>query len=91
MISLKETIEKIFQDNGKEEIILKTRINKILTEVLGESISSGIQIKSIKNGKLSLKSSNPIWAFEISINKDSIIERLNQKLKSNIIKDIISR
>jgi PIN domain nuclease of toxin-antitoxin system len=91
MISLKETIEKIFQENGKEEILLKSKISKILAEILGENISAGIHIKSIKNGKLSLKSMNSIWAFEISINKESIIKKLNDKLGNNLIRDISSR
>lgn len=91
MITLKETIENIFREIGKEDIILKSKISSILMEILGENISSGIQVKSIKNGKLTLKSTNSLWAFEISINKNQIIEKLNAKLENQPIKDIISR
>jgi hypothetical protein len=91
MITLRESIENIFRDIGKEDIILKSKIRKILADILGESIASGIQIKSFKNGKLTLKSTNSLWAFEISINKNSIIDKLNEHLENKPIKDIVSR
>ena len=91
MKTLNETLESIFHDLGKEDIILKSKINTILKEILGENISEGIKIRSIKNGKLNLKSLNSLWAFEISINKQKIIEKINEKLEKSIISDIISR
>lgn len=91
MKTISEALNEIFHNMGKDEILLKSKINKILREILGEQISAGITIKSIKNGKLYLKSTNSLWAFEISINKNSIIEKLNKSLENQPIKDIISR
>ena len=62
MKTIFETLENIFHDLGKDEIILKSKIQGILKEILGENISEGIKIRSIKNGKLSLKSTNSLWA-----------------------------
>ncbi len=91
MNSLQNIINQIFQQNGREDVILKIKINAILKEILGENISKNIQVKSIKNGKLYLKADNSLWAFEISINKELIINKLNEKIGKDTIRQIISR
>lgn len=91
MLTLQNIIEDIFNKNGREDILLKSKISAILSEVLGENIAKNIKVKSIRKGKLYLLSNNSIWAFEISIHKDMIIKKLNEFLGKEEIKDIISR
>jgi predicted nucleic acid-binding Zn ribbon protein len=91
MNNLQNIINQIFQQNGREDVLLKIKINTILKEILGENISKNIKIKSIKNGKLYLKADNSLWAFEISINKELIINKLNEKIGKDTIRQIISR
>ncbi|MGB9701995.1 MAG: DUF721 domain-containing protein [Candidatus Kapaibacteriota bacterium] len=91
MLTLQNIIEDIFNKNGREDILLKSKISAILSEVLGENIAKNIKVKSIRKGKLYLQSNNSIWAFEISIHKDMIIKKLNEFLGKEEIKDIISR
>jgi predicted nucleic acid-binding Zn ribbon protein len=91
MNNLQNIINQIFQQNGREDVLLKIKINTILKEILGENISKNIKIKSIKNGKLYLKADNSLWAFEISINKELIINKLNEKIGKDTIRQIISK
>jgi predicted nucleic acid-binding Zn ribbon protein len=48
-------------------------------------------VRYFKDGKLFIEAENSIWAYELSINKEKIIEKLNEKLSKPVIIEIITR
>lgn len=91
MKTIKSTIKEIFNDNGKEELVIKSEIIAAINEVFGENLSKKIKVRYFKDGKLFIEAENSIWAYELSINKEKIIEKLNEKLSKPVIIEIITR
>lgn len=71
----------------EKRIIIDLRNN--IKEIISESFSKSVIIYDLKNGKLILKVSNPVWKTEIQLRKDQIVEKFNNYLGANIIKNIV--
>lgn len=91
MKTIKSTIEEIFRTSGREDLLYKTEIIKAINEIFGDNLSKKIMVRFFNNGKLYIEADSSIWAWELSINKENLMEKLNEKLSSPVIKDIITR
>ncbi len=63
-------------------------IQNIWTEVVGKTISINTEIIEIKNKTLLVKTKNPIWRNELSLQKTDLLKKLNKNKHINNIKDI---
>ncbi|HOV92365.1 MAG TPA: DUF721 domain-containing protein [Candidatus Kapabacteria bacterium] len=88
---IKNTIEDIFKKSGREDLLYKSEINSAINEIFGENLSKKIIVRYFKDGKLFLEAENSIWAYELSLNKGNLIEKINEKLSNPVIKEIITR
>lgn len=88
MGSLSNVLEKIFLDNGRIDLLVLAQIKKVISNTLPESISKYIEVYKFSNGKLYIKSSHSIWSSELKFNKDMIINKLNEQLGKEMIKDL---
>ena len=64
------------------------RIWKIWDEVVGTAIAGNAQPSWIKNGKLRVKVSSPIWLQELEFVEESIREKLNGQLGRKAVEKI---
>jgi hypothetical protein len=60
----------------------------IWREVVGEVIARNAQPEKIRNGTLFVKVSSPVWMQELQFMKEMIAAKLNQRLTSDIVKNI---
>ena len=58
---------------------------------VGKAISKNTEIISFKKGILTIKTSNPIWRNELSLQKQELINKLNDTQKEINIKELIFR
>jgi hypothetical protein len=72
---------------AEKRVIVDLRNN--IKDIISESFSKSVVIYDLKNGKLILKVSNPVWKTEIQLRKDQIVEKFNAYLGANIIKNIV--
>ena len=72
-----------------EEINKTINIQSLWEKTVGEAISKNTKIKSFKKGTVIIKVSNPIWRNELSLQKQSIIEKLKTTDPELNIKEII--
>tara|TARA_B100000945_G_C20192628_1_gene507630 strand:- start:183 stop:464 length:282 start_codon:yes stop_codon:yes gene_type:complete len=63
-------------------------IQNIWTEVVGKTISINTEIIEVKNKTLLVKTKNPIWRNELSLQKTDLLKKLNKNKHINNIKDI---
>jgi hypothetical protein len=70
-----------------KRIVVDLRNN--LTEIVSLSFSKSVIIYDLNNGVLRLKVSNPVWKTELHLRKDQIVEKFNNYLGANIIKNIV--
>jgi hypothetical protein len=72
---------------------LSTRLDEygvwpIWNDVVGSTIARNAQPEKIRNGTLFIKVTSPVWMQQLQYMKEMIAEKLNQRLKTNIVKNI---
>jgi predicted nucleic acid-binding Zn ribbon protein len=60
----------------------------IWNEVVGKTIANNAQPEKIRNGTLFVKVTSPVWLQQLQFMKEMIVEKLNQRLKSEVVKTI---
>jgi hypothetical protein len=60
----------------------------IWNDVVGKTIALNAQPEKIRNGTLFVKVSSPVWMQQLQFMKEPILEKLNQRLKGEVVKTI---
>ncbi|MGB0346858.1 MAG: DciA family protein [Balneolaceae bacterium] len=60
-------------------------------EVVGERIAEHTEDLHFEGDKLACKVKNQVWRHEIHANRFNIAKRINQRIKSQVVADIIVR
>ena len=60
----------------------------IWNEVVGAPIAKNAQPEKIRNGTLFVKVTSPVWMQQLQFVKDMIVEKLNRRLKGEVVKNI---
>ncbi len=69
--------------------IIVSELRKHSYEIISTSFSKSVLIYDLQNGILRLKVINPVWKTELQLRKTQIVDKFNDYLGSNIIKDIV--
>lgn len=81
-------LDKTIKNLGLEHRMKEERILQIWPDIVGEEISKHTRPLYIHKGTLFVGVDNPIWSNEVSLLKEEIKERLNQKTKKEVVKGI---
>ena len=81
-------------DKSLKRLEISTRLEEygiwpVWNEVVGPTIARNAQPEKIRNGTLFLKVTSPVWMQQLQYMKEMIAERLNQRLKTNIVRNIL--
>jgi predicted nucleic acid-binding Zn ribbon protein len=60
----------------------------IWNDIVGSTIARNAQPEKIRNGTLFVKVTSPVWMQQLQYMKEMIAERLNQRLKADVVKNI---
>jgi hypothetical protein len=60
----------------------------VWNEVVGKPVARNAQPEKIRNGTLFVKVSSPVWMQQLQFMKDLIAEKLNQRLRADVVKNI---
>ena len=60
----------------------------IWNDVVGKIIARNAQPEKIRNGTLFVKVSSPVWMQQLQFMKNMIADKLNQRLKQDVVKNI---
>jgi hypothetical protein len=76
-----------------QRLELSTRLDEygvwpIWNDVVGSTIARNAQPEKIRNGTLFIKVTSPVWMQQLQYMKEMIAERLNQRLKTNLVRNI---
>jgi predicted nucleic acid-binding Zn ribbon protein len=80
-------------DKSLKRLDLTARLDEygvwpIWNDVVGKSIARNAQPEKIRNGTLFVKVSSPVWMQQLQFMKEMITEKLNQRLKETIVKNL---
>jgi len=85
---IKKLLSDYFKGSDFKEINETINLNKSWNKIVGKTISKKTEIISIKNGKIIIKTSNPIWRNELTFQKEDLINRLKKEEPDINIKEI---
>jgi hypothetical protein len=79
--------------NSLKRLDLSSRLDEygvwpIWNDVVGKTIAVNAQPEKIRNGTLFVKVTSPVWMQQLQFMKEMIAEKLNQRLKREIVKNI---
>ena len=88
-------IERLGQvlDKSLKRMEISTRLDEyavwpIWNDIVGNTIARNAQPEKIRNGTLFVKVTSPVWMQQLQYMKEMIAERLNQRLKTDVVKNI---
>ncbi|MBC8455886.1 DUF721 domain-containing protein [bacterium] len=82
-------LNRLLKRHKIAQAINQYRSIEIWSDVVGETIASKSQPKSIDRGKLFVAVTSSVWRNELMYHKEMILAKLNDRLGKNTIKDII--
>ncbi len=88
MEKITNVLEKTFKNLGVKSKIKKEMVHFYWKEVVGPNIASQTESAYLKDGILFVRVENSMWSQQLSFLKQSLINKLNHKLGSHIVKDI---
>jgi predicted nucleic acid-binding Zn ribbon protein len=88
LIPLKDVLSSLFSDAKLPFNPDDARIWKEWEDAVGAAIAKNAQPEWIKDGKLRVKVSDPIWLQELGFVEQTIKEKLNQKLGRRAVEKI---
>jgi len=80
-------------EKSLKRLALATRLDEygvwpVWNEVVGKPIALNAQPEKIRNGTLFVKVASPVWMQQLQYMKEMIAEKLNRRLKSEVVKNI---
>src|SRR2546427_10520687 len=80
-------------DKSLKRLELSPRLDEygvwpIWNDVVGKPIARNAQPEKIRNGTLFVKVTSPVWMQQLQFMKEMIAEKLNQRLKTDVVKNI---
>ena len=88
MKKVSNVLDNILNNYGFTKKILETKVLYIWNKIVGESISQHTKAINIRYGKLLVEVDDPMWSYELTFHKNQIIKKLNEELKSEVVKEI---
>ena len=88
---IKDLILRILRAQGLETPLLQKRLIDEWPEVMGEMIAGYTQNLYIRNQTLFVHMTNPALRADLSMQRKEIVRKLNEKVGSQVIADIILR
>ncbi len=90
-----KSIKNIFRDlseiKGWDEKITEVRLPEIWEEITGENIARNAKFSRYDNGILFILTTSSTWRTELLLRKQKFIERINELLGQDFIRDIVIR
>ena len=81
-------LKKLIKKRGLEKGLNQQKALEIWPDIVGQQVAKNTDPVSIEFGVLTVKSTSPVWRQELQLQKENIIQSINNKLNKNIIKDI---
>lgn len=88
MQELKTALENALRGAKIDKAVKQFSAIDIWDEIVGKNISKNTEATDVKHGVLMVKVSNSAWRQELLFKKEEILEKLNERIGNNLIRDI---
>lgn len=88
MQSLKITIDNLLRRYGIDNAIAQNNALNVWSEVVGKSVANHTEPERVEHGVVIVRVSSATWRQELYLKKKEIVEKINNKIGKNVIRDI---
>jgi predicted nucleic acid-binding Zn ribbon protein len=88
MQSLKIAIDSMLRKFGIDNAIAQNKALNIWSEIVGDSVAKNTVAEKVEHGVVIVKVSSPAWRQELHFQKKEIIQKINNTIGKNVIRDI---
>ena len=86
--SIKAVLSDYFRGTNFKKINATINISTAWKNIVGKTIAKNTEIQNFKNGKVTVKTVNPIWRNELIFQKEDLLSRLKKEKPELNIKEI---
>lgn len=86
--SIKTVLSDYFKGTNFKEINAAINISIAWKNIVGKTIAKNTEIQNFKNGKVTVKTVNPIWRNELIFQKEDLLKRLKKEEPELNIKEL---
>jgi len=73
---------------GIDNAVSQNKALNIWDEIVGKNVAKNTQPDRVEHGVIIVKVSSPTWRQELYFQKNEIIQKINNTIGKNVIKDI---
>lgn len=88
MLSLGEAIKGLLKDYGLDKAVKLHQATFLWKEVVGPAIARHSSAVDVKGETLFIRARSAAWRNEIAFQKDEILQAINERIGSSLLKDI---
>ena len=85
---IKTILSDYFKGTNIKKINAEINISTAWKNIVGKAIAKNTEIQNFKNGKVTVKTVNPIWRNELIFQKENLLNRLKKEEPELNIKEI---
>lgn len=89
--SIHDLLESIVKNNKLNDVMICSQIDVIWKNLNDSKLSEYARIQSFSNGNLFIQTRSSTWRIEIQLRSNQIIQEINKKLGSDLIKKLVIR
>ncbi len=86
--SIKTVLSDYFKETNFKEINATINSSTASKNIVGKTIAKNTEIQNVKNGKVTVKTVNPIWRNELIFQKEDLLNRLKKEEPELNIKEL---
>ena len=88
-LSLEKVIPELLKEFGLEKKALTYSVITGWPQLVGEKIANATHAEKLDKGVLTVRVKSPVWRYELSMQKEKIIETISAQFGEGIVRDII--
>lgn len=89
--SIGSVIREWLKANGLEEKVQEGSIPAYWEEIVGEAIARNARLERIDKGRIFISVDSATWRAEVTMRREEIRQRINERLGAEVIQEIIVR
>jgi predicted nucleic acid-binding Zn ribbon protein len=82
-------LQKMAAKSGLDKKLLEVSVMEYWKDAVGERAAKSCVVQRIEHGRLLVHCASPVWRTELQMRKAEIITRLNERVGSVVVQDIV--
>jgi predicted nucleic acid-binding Zn ribbon protein len=84
-------LKKISAASGLDKKLMEVSVLDFWEEVVGTQGAKACTIQKLEHGIITVHASAPVWRTELQMRKAEVIQRLNERVGTEVVRDIVFR